>query len=78
MSKNKCEQKCVNEIGGYRCECNDRFQLQNDGRACKSMFLSTMELCQDGKNCDKKERTRNITKSFENKSKIKILYTKSY
>lgn len=31
-----CEHRCVNEIGGFRCECNIGFSLREDGRTCQS------------------------------------------
>ncbi|CAL1294950.1 unnamed protein product [Larinioides sclopetarius] len=30
-----CEQKCVNTIGGYRCECAIGFELHSDGKRCE-------------------------------------------
>ncbi|GFQ71232.1 tolloid-like protein 2, partial [Trichonephila clavata] len=30
-----CEQKCVNTIGGYKCECSIGFELHSDGKRCE-------------------------------------------
>ncbi|KAG8183432.1 hypothetical protein JTE90_023188 [Oedothorax gibbosus] len=30
-----CEQRCVNTIGGYRCECAIGFELHSDGKRCE-------------------------------------------
>lgn len=30
---NSCEQKCVNKVGGYTCECLDGYSMQNG--SCK-------------------------------------------
>uniref|UniRef100_A0A183VCE0 Tolloid n=2 Tax=Toxocara canis TaxID=6265 RepID=A0A183VCE0_TOXCA len=31
-----CEQRCVNQIGGFRCECDIGFSLRPDGKTCQS------------------------------------------
>uniref|UniRef100_A0A915BIG2 Metalloendopeptidase n=2 Tax=Parascaris univalens TaxID=6257 RepID=A0A915BIG2_PARUN len=31
-----CEQRCVNQIGGFRCECDIGFSLRSDGKTCQS------------------------------------------
>ena len=33
-----CEHVCVNEIGGYHCECNDGFQLDDDNHGCPGIY----------------------------------------
>ncbi|XP_054716859.1 tolloid-like protein 1 [Uloborus diversus] len=34
-SSHGCEQKCVNTVGGYRCECEIGFELHSDGKRCE-------------------------------------------
>lgn len=31
-----CEQKCVNTIGGFVCDCREGFSLRADGKTCES------------------------------------------
>ena len=37
-----CEHLCVNELGGFRCECKIGFELQSDGKSCESEFFSPL------------------------------------
>ncbi|KAK2165497.1 hypothetical protein LSH36_49g03017 [Paralvinella palmiformis] len=30
-----CQHKCINNAGSYRCECEDGFTLDSNGRTCK-------------------------------------------
>ncbi|KAG8232307.1 hypothetical protein J437_LFUL018286 [Ladona fulva] len=32
-----CEHLCINEQGGYRCECDDGWKLQRDNRTCQQI-----------------------------------------
>ena len=31
----ECSQKCVNEIGTYRCECDEGYNIALDNRTCE-------------------------------------------
>lgn len=31
-----CEQRCLNTVGGFSCDCFDGFSLRPDGRTCES------------------------------------------
>ena len=33
-TSHQCQQKCVNEYGGYSCDCLKGFQINNDRRTC--------------------------------------------
>lgn len=35
-SKHECEHFCVDEIGGYHCECLDEFLLADDRKSCEN------------------------------------------
>ena len=37
--KHDCEHKCIELEGGYRCECNDGYRLQNDSKSCEGMHI---------------------------------------
>lgn len=30
-----CAHTCINTPGSYRCECNEGFSLEQDGRTCR-------------------------------------------
>ena len=34
-----CQHKCINNAGSYRCECEDGFTLDSNGRTCKCMLF---------------------------------------
>ncbi|VDO96888.1 unnamed protein product [Soboliphyme baturini] len=34
-SNHGCQHKCVNTLGGYRCECDIGYELHMDGRSCE-------------------------------------------
>lgn len=36
-SVNKCEQVCINKIGGFSCACKPGFKLNKDGRTCSDI-----------------------------------------
>ena len=46
QSNGNCDHGCVNEVGGYTCECNEGFQLQADNKTCsgKYKFISGLFL----------------------------------
>ena len=33
-----CQQKCVNEFGGYSCACLKGFKLNNDRKTCSGII----------------------------------------
>ena len=37
----ECQQLCVNTVGGFRCECNSGYELDDDGSTCSGkLWLS--------------------------------------
>ena len=34
---NRCQQKCVNTNGSYKCECNDGYKLRDDRKTCSEL-----------------------------------------
>uniref|UniRef100_A0A7I5EAH1 Metalloendopeptidase n=1 Tax=Haemonchus contortus TaxID=6289 RepID=A0A7I5EAH1_HAECO len=36
MGTKLCEQRCVNTVGSYRCDCNVGYSLRPDGKTCES------------------------------------------
>ena len=40
LSENhRCDHRCVNTLGGFRCECNIGYELHSDGKRCEGMYL---------------------------------------
>ena len=37
-----CEDKCVNTVGSFRCECSGNTTLNSDGMSCAGMVLRAM------------------------------------
>lgn len=31
-----CEQRCINTLGSYKCDCNPGYELNDDGRTCEA------------------------------------------
>ncbi|XP_017872922.1 PREDICTED: fibulin-1-like [Drosophila arizonae] len=44
-----CQQKCVNFWGGYRCTCNQGYELSHDNRTCND--IDECEVHKDYKLC---------------------------
>ncbi|VDL61324.1 unnamed protein product [Hymenolepis diminuta] len=45
----RCEQRCINILGSYECDCDPGFILQPDGFSCRRNETSSS--CQDSSNC---------------------------
>ena len=35
----KCEQRCIELEGGFRCDCNDAYRLRNDNESCEGKYV---------------------------------------
>ena len=35
----ECQQQCVNTAGGFKCECNPGYELNDDGSTCSGMQI---------------------------------------
>ena len=42
IDNGRCEQFCVNSVGGFYCQCAEGFQLLEDGRNCERKTLSSL------------------------------------
>lgn len=38
-----CSQRCINTLGGYRCDCEIGYELSADGKTCDSEFVVTIK-----------------------------------
>ena len=41
--EHKCEQNCINTIGGYRCSCNLGYILDSNGFNCTGTLMPTLQ-----------------------------------
>ena len=39
MDTHNCQQVCVNTDGGFRCECDQGYQVNDDGITCSGMSV---------------------------------------
>ena len=40
----ECSQNCINEIGSYRCECNEGYEIAFDSRTCEGNRFFTNKI----------------------------------
>ncbi|KAM7538217.1 hypothetical protein Aperf_G00000076045 [Anoplocephala perfoliata] len=48
-AESRCEQRCVNTPGSYKCECDPGYELKPDGYSCRRS--PTVSNCREGLNC---------------------------
>lgn len=38
----RCEQRCVNTLGSYKCACDPGYELAADKRSCEGQYVNIL------------------------------------